>query len=89
MPVPKKKPITLAPEGSTSESLSKILPDQEDFRQHLRHLAVSAVQILIEQVMRPRTGAVHWSILGRMYAHSSWLSQWVLHPRSGHFHRAH
>jgi putative transposase len=27
-------------------------PSREEFRQHLRHLAVSAVQILIEQVMR-------------------------------------
>jgi putative transposase len=28
------------------------LPEQEDFRQHLRRLAVSAVQVLLEQVMR-------------------------------------
>lgn len=52
MPVPKKKPTILAPDGSTPESLSNALPDQEEFRQHLRHLAVSAVQVLIEQVMR-------------------------------------
>jgi hypothetical protein len=26
--------------------------EQEEFRQHLRHLAVSAVQVLLEQVMR-------------------------------------
>src|SRR5260370_32290363 len=52
MPVPKNKPITSSPEGSTPESSSPVLPEQEEFRQHLRGLAVSAVQVLIEQVMR-------------------------------------
>ena len=52
MPVSKQKPTTLTPEGSTQESSSPVLPGQEDFRQYLRHLAVSAVQVLIEQVMR-------------------------------------
>src|ERR1700730_13794589 len=52
MPVSEKKPITLAPDGSTPESSSKVPPDQEDFRQHLRRLAVSVVQVLLEQVMR-------------------------------------
>jgi putative transposase len=28
-----------------------MLPEQEEFRQHVRRLAVSAVQVLIEQVM--------------------------------------
>ncbi len=52
MPVSKNKPTTLSPEGSTSESASNTIPEQEEFRQHLRRLAVSAVQVLIEQVMR-------------------------------------
>jgi transposase-like protein len=52
MPVPKKKPTTSTPEGSMPASSSPVLPEQEEFRQHLRHLAVSAVQVLIEQVMR-------------------------------------
>src|SRR5260221_5946890 len=52
MPVAKNKPTTGSPEGSTSESSSPVVPDQEEFRQHLRRLAVSAVQVLIEQVMR-------------------------------------
>src|SRR5438128_1824490 len=51
MPVSKNKPITLSLEGSTPESASNALPEQEEFRQHLRRLAVSAVQVLIEQVM--------------------------------------
>ncbi|MGB8344102.1 MAG: IS256 family transposase [Ktedonobacteraceae bacterium] len=52
MPVPKHKPTTSFPEGSTSESPSPLALDQEEFRQHLRRLAVSAVQVLLEQVMR-------------------------------------
>ena len=51
MPVPKNKPTTWSSEGSTSQS-SPVVPEQEEFRQHLRRLAVSAVQVLIEQVMR-------------------------------------
>ena len=48
MPVPKNKPTTSSPEGTTSESSSPIVPEQEEFRQYLRRLAVSAVQVLIE-----------------------------------------
>jgi putative transposase len=52
MPVPKNKPTTLSLDGSTPEPSSNVPPDQEEFRQHLRRLAVSAVQVLIEHVMR-------------------------------------
>ncbi len=52
MPVPKKRPTTLASEVSMSEASSTVLPEQEEFRQHLRRLAVSAVQVLIEHIMR-------------------------------------
>ncbi len=52
MPVSNTKPITSGTAGSTPESLDPILPEQEDFRHYLRRLAVSAVQVLIEQVMR-------------------------------------
>src|SRR6266542_1524856 len=52
MPVSKKEPITSGSREPISESLSPALPEQEDFRQHLRRLAVSAVQVLIEHVMR-------------------------------------
>jgi hypothetical protein len=37
----KKKPTIWSSERSTSEGVS--LPEQEEFRQHLRRLAVSAV----------------------------------------------
>lgn len=52
MPVPKHKPTTSSPESSTAESSSPLVPEQEEFRQHLRRLAVSAVQVLLEHVMR-------------------------------------
>lgn len=52
MPVSKKKPPTSTSEGSAQQSSSPVLPEQDEFRQHLRCLAVSAVQVLIEQVMR-------------------------------------
>ncbi len=52
MPVAKNKPTTSSLESSTLKPSSNIAPDQEEFRQYLRRLAVSAVQVLIEQVMR-------------------------------------
>src|SRR5216683_7213472 len=52
MPALKNKPITSSSESSTPESSSPVVPEQEEFRQHLRRLAVSAVQVLIEHVMR-------------------------------------
>lgn len=52
MPVAKNKPTTSSPEGSTPQPSTPIAPDQEEFRQYLRRLAVSAVQVLLEQVMR-------------------------------------
>jgi len=52
MPVPKKKRTTSTPNPSTPESSSPVLPDQQEFHQHLRTLAQSAVRIVIEEVMR-------------------------------------
>ena len=51
MPASKKEPITSTSETSTPETSSSIMPEQADFRQHLRRLAVSAVQVLLEQIM--------------------------------------
>jgi putative transposase len=52
MPVSKTKPTTLGASGSTPKSSDPTPLEQEEFRQHLRRLAVSAVQVLLEQVMR-------------------------------------
>jgi len=51
VPVPKKKPITLSPAGSTPESSSKVMPDQQTFHEHLRALTRNAVRMVIEEVM--------------------------------------
>ena len=52
MPVPKKKRITAASALSTSEASSLPLPEQQEFHQHLRALAQSAVRTVLELVMR-------------------------------------
>lgn len=52
MPVSKHKPTTSSPGSSTPQSSTPVVPEQEEFRQHLRRLAISAVQVLLEQVMR-------------------------------------
>ncbi len=50
MPVSKKKPTTLTSEGSTQESSSPVLPEQEDFRQVFRHHPVCCVLIELSEV---------------------------------------
>lgn len=52
MPVSKKKPTTPASVVSTRGSSPPALLEQEEIRQYLRRLAASAVQVLLEQVMR-------------------------------------
>ena len=51
MPVPKKR-TTSTSEGAKGESSDHKMPDEQDFRQHMRNLAVSAMRVLIEAVMR-------------------------------------
>ena len=53
MPVPKKR-ITPVPETPTlpSSSSTPDLPHQQEFHQHLRALARSAIRVVIEEVMR-------------------------------------
>ena len=50
MPVPKKRTIS-QPDLAKGESAEEKMPEEQEFRQHLRALAVSAVRMLIEQVM--------------------------------------
>ncbi len=52
MPVPKKQRITSTSSPSTVEQTSLVLPEQQEFHQHLRTLARSAVRVVIEEVMR-------------------------------------
>ncbi len=51
MPGSKKKRITAENVVSTSASSSPSLPDQQEFHQHLRTLAQSAVRTVLETVM--------------------------------------
>ncbi len=57
MPVSKQKRITPENPLSTSEPSSPRLPEQQEFHQHLRALAQSAVRTVIELVMREELDA--------------------------------
>ncbi len=50
MPVPKKRTIS-QPDPLQGESPEHKMPEEQEFRQYLRSLAVSAVRVLIEKVM--------------------------------------
>ncbi len=52
MPVSKKKRTTSESVLSTSETSCLPLPEQQEFHQHLRALAQSAVRTVLELVMR-------------------------------------
>src|SRR5947199_3657391 len=51
MPVPKKR-TTSTSDAAKMESSDPQLPDEQEFRQRMRNLAVSAMRVLIEEVMR-------------------------------------
>src|SRR5258708_35787567 len=57
MPASKKKRITAEKALSTSEPSSPMLPEQQEFHQHLRALAQSAVRTVLELVMREELDA--------------------------------
>jgi putative transposase len=52
IPIPKKKRTTSIPEPSTLEPSPPVLPEQQEFYQHLRTLAQSTVRIVVETLMR-------------------------------------
>jgi putative transposase len=57
MPASKKKGTTSPPMASTPESSSPVMPEQQEFHQHLRTLAQSAVRTVLELVMREELDA--------------------------------
>src|SRR5256714_1623984 len=57
MPVSKKERTTSETALSKSEPLSPLLPEQQEFHQHLRVLAQSAVRTVLELVMREELDA--------------------------------
>ena len=52
MPVPKKKRTTSTSEAVKVESSEANMPDEQEFRQRMRNLAVKAMRVFIEEVMR-------------------------------------
>src|SRR5436305_7712710 len=57
MPVPENKRITAENVLSTSQSSTPQLPEQQEFHQHLRAMAQSAVRMVIETVMHEELDA--------------------------------
>jgi putative transposase len=57
MPVPKKKRTTSENGLSTSQPSSPMLPEQQEFHQHPRALAQSAVRTVLKLVMREELDA--------------------------------
>src|SRR5436853_7275455 len=51
MPVPKKRTTSIS-EAAKVESSDHTMPDEQEFRQRMRNLAVNAMRVLIEAVMR-------------------------------------
>src|SRR5437016_10142807 len=51
MPVPKKR-TTSPSEAAKVASSDHPMPDEQEFRQRMRNLAVKAMRVLIEEVMR-------------------------------------
>src|SRR5450631_3460270 len=52
MPVPKKRITSTGDAAKVEASLDQKLPDKQEFRQRMRDLAVGAMLVLIEEVMR-------------------------------------
>src|SRR6266699_539630 len=52
LPTSSKKRTTSTAEAAKVESSGHKMPDEQEFRQRLRNLAVSAMRVLIEEVMR-------------------------------------
>jgi putative transposase len=58
MPVPKKKRTTSTGNSVSSERSPSVLPDQQEFHQHLRAIAQKAVKQVIELVMQEELEAL-------------------------------
>jgi putative transposase len=52
MPVPKKRTIPTPEAAKVASSSVQNMPAEQEFRQRMRTLAVSAMRVLIEEVMR-------------------------------------
>ena len=64
MPVPKKKRTTSTGTSASSERSPSVLPDQQEFHQHVRAIAQKAVKEVIELVMQEELEALLQASLG-------------------------
>jgi putative transposase len=87
MPVPKKR--TTSTRNAAKEEISdNKMPDEQEFRQHLRKLAVSAMRVLIEEVMCEELEQCLGAAWGEITEDAQRVSQWLVHPRPGDANRA-
>jgi hypothetical protein len=80
MPVHGKKRTTPNTPDSTQEQSAPALPDQDEFRQHLRDLARGAIRVVLEEVMREELDALIGVGWGESSRQQQRLSQRLLHP---------
>src|SRR6266705_1775883 len=83
MPASKKKRITAENAPATSQPSSPMLPEQQEFHQHLRALAQSAVRTVWELVMREELDAFIGAAWGECSRQQQRPSQRQLHSGSG------
>ena len=79
MPVHKKEHTPRDDKGATPNVVSPEELKPEHFHQYLRAEILDATLTVMEAIMRPRTEPLSRCGVGRMHAHASRLSQWVLH----------
>ena len=65
MPIHGKKHTTSHSADSTQGQFAPALPDQDEFRQHLRELARGAIRVVLEDVMREERDALTGAGWGR------------------------
>jgi putative transposase len=79
MPVHRQKKCTTPNSGdSTPVQPPPPMPDQQEFRLHLRALARGAIRIVLEGVMREELDALIGVGWGESSRQQQRLSQWVL-----------
>jgi len=83
-----KKCTTTNSTDSTQGQDAPRLPEQQEFHQHLRTLARSAVRVVIEEVMREELDQFIGVAWGECSRQQQRVPQWSLQSRSGHLHRS-
>ena len=82
MPVPKKR-TTSTREAAKVESSDEQMPDEQEFRHRMRTLAVSAMRLLIEEVMREELEQCLGAAWGEITEDAKRVSQRLILTRLG------